>query len=33
MEEIDSYLSGQKSADTVADIIENRIRIYLAEMD
>jgi len=33
MEEIDSYLSGQKTADTVADIIENRIGIYLAELE
>ncbi|MCL2717519.1 MAG: hypothetical protein FWE14_01900 [Lachnospiraceae bacterium] len=32
-EEVDSYLSGQKSADTVADIIENRIGIYLAEQE
>ena len=32
-EEIDSYLSGQKSADDVAAIIENRIGIYLAEQE
>jgi len=30
-EEVGNYLSGQKSADMVADIIENRIGIYLAE--
>jgi len=33
MEEIDSFLSGQKTVDTVADIIENRIGIYLAEQE
>ena len=33
MEEVDSYLSGAKSADVVADIIENRVTIYLAEQD
>ncbi|MCL2052495.1 MAG: extracellular solute-binding protein, partial [Lachnospiraceae bacterium] len=32
-EEVDSYLGGQKSADSVADIIENRIGIYLAEQE
>jgi ABC-type glycerol-3-phosphate transport system substrate-binding protein len=32
-EEIGSYLSGQRSADTIIDIIENRIAIYLAEQD
>ncbi|MCL2052344.1 MAG: extracellular solute-binding protein [Lachnospiraceae bacterium] len=32
-EEVDSYLGGQKSADTVADIIENRVGIYLAELN
>ena len=30
-DEIGSYLSGQKSADEIIDIIENRIAIYLAE--
>jgi hypothetical protein len=32
-EEAAGYLSGQKSADDVADIIENRIGIYLAEQE
>lgn len=31
--EIGSYLSGQRSDDTIIDIIENRIAIYLAEQD
>ena len=31
LEEIDSYLGGQKSADVVLDIIENRLGIYFAE--
>ncbi|MCL2052315.1 MAG: extracellular solute-binding protein [Lachnospiraceae bacterium] len=33
MEEIGGYLSGQKSADAVADIIENRVGIYGSEQD
>ena len=32
-EELGSYLNGQKSADEVADIIENRIGVYLAEQE
>lgn len=32
-EEIASYLNGQKPADTIIDIIENRIAIYLAEQN
>ena len=32
-EEIGSYLNGLKPADTVIDIIENRIAIYLAEQE
>jgi len=31
LEEIESYLNGQKSADVVLDIIENRLGIYFAE--
>jgi hypothetical protein len=32
-EEIEAYLSGQKPADAVADIIENRINLYISETD
>ena len=30
-EELGIYLSGQKSADEIIDIIENRIALYLAK--
>jgi len=33
LEEVDSYLGGQKSIDTVVEIIVNRIGIYLAELE
>jgi ABC-type glycerol-3-phosphate transport system substrate-binding protein len=32
-EEIEAYFAGQKSADDVADIIENRINLYISEME
>jgi len=32
-EELASYLAGQKTPDQVADIIENRVGVYLAELD
>ena len=33
LEEIGNYLNGQQSIDTLADIIENRIGIFLAEQE
>ena len=33
MEELHAYLAGQKSIDMVIDIIENRINLYLSEME
>jgi hypothetical protein len=32
-EEIGAYLDGQKPADTVADIIENRVNLYVSETE
>jgi len=32
-EEIGAYLAGQKTPDQVADIIENRVGIYLKELE
>ena len=31
LEEVDSYFAGQKSVDEAADIIQNRVQLYLNE--